>query len=298
MLFQAKRWRRHSGSFVLAAVLSGVLMSSCMTFRESKCAESQALIAYGGNASNGSQQILLATPAGRVVKQLTHEGNANFFPAWSPDGQRIAFTSDRGSTVQVWGMDAASGSLIQIPAEAKDSYRIAFAIGTSQIWMMDADGSNQTQLTSERANAHPAWSPNGKTIAFSSHRTGKMEIWVMNADGSDQRQLAMTPPVSVSTHVAQLVATGSRFHGLGWRNSDYTAEGDLRESAPPGQLYNIREDPCQSTDVCSDHPEIVARLTALLHEMEGGVNLTDRAVNRAEMFRGLLERSQRTRKLP
>jgi hypothetical protein len=78
---------------------------------------------------------------------------------------------------------------------------------------------------------------------------------------------------------------------LGWQNSDYAANGDLREDAPPGQLYNIVEDPSQSTNVYNDHPEIVRRLTALLHKIGDGVNLAQRAGNAAEVFRDLVEKS-------
>jgi dipeptidyl aminopeptidase/acylaminoacyl peptidase len=60
--------------------------------------------------------------------------------------------------------------------------------GRSAIFVMDADGSNQTQLTTEEGTG-PAWSPDGRRIAFASGRTGRYEIWVMDADGSNQTQL-------------------------------------------------------------------------------------------------------------
>jgi len=55
---------------------------------------------------------------------------------------------------------------------------------------MNADGSGQRRLTRNRAeDSNPAWSPNGKKIAFQSDRDGVPEIYVMSADGNGQRRL-------------------------------------------------------------------------------------------------------------
>ena len=71
--------------------------------------------------------------------------------------------------------------------------RIAFHSdrdGNQEIYVMDADGSNQTRLTNNGAeDSEPVWSPNGSKIAFMSDRDGNFEIYVMNADGSNQTRL-------------------------------------------------------------------------------------------------------------
>jgi Tol biopolymer transport system component len=77
--------------------------------------------------------------------------------------------------------------------------RIAFSSnrdGNTQIYVMDADGSNQTRLTSNSdIDWAPAWSPDGSKIAFTSTpgRDGKWEIYVMDADGSNQTRLTGHP---------------------------------------------------------------------------------------------------------
>jgi len=87
-------------------------------------------------------------------------GISNGDPAWSPDGSKIAFDSKRGDNLD--------------------------------IWVMNADGSNQIRLTETEAwDESPAWSPDGSKIAFVSGLgdRGNCDIWVMNADGSNQTRL-------------------------------------------------------------------------------------------------------------
>ena len=80
--------------------------------------------------------------------------NFSFDPAWSPDGQKIAFTSNRDGGGNDW-----------------------------DIYVMNADGSDIARLTDGAGNEYPAWSPDGQKIAFSSDRGGDSDIYVMNADG-------------------------------------------------------------------------------------------------------------------
>jgi Tol biopolymer transport system component len=74
-------------------------------------------------------------------------------PAWSPDGTKIAFQSDRS--------------------------------GNRQVWVMNADGTGLVNLTNRSGDDNsPAWWPDGTKIAFASDRGGTFGIWTMDADGT------------------------------------------------------------------------------------------------------------------
>src|SRR5206468_2344153 len=62
-------------------------------------------------------------------------------------------------------------------------------VGHSRIFTMKPNGSNPTALTDATGNQFPAWSRDGKKIAFTSVRTGIFQVWSMDADGSNQIQL-------------------------------------------------------------------------------------------------------------
>jgi Tol biopolymer transport system component len=62
--------------------------------------------------------------------------------------------------------------------------------GNEDIWVMNADGSDQHRLTSNPGrDIYPSWSPDGKEIVFVTGRLAGANLWLMNADGSDQRPL-------------------------------------------------------------------------------------------------------------
>jgi Tol biopolymer transport system component len=129
-------------------------------------------------------------------------------PAWSPDGQTIAFVRPNAALGDpIYVVKADGGGLRNLtpkpvgayaaPAWSPDGRKLAFVSdrdGNSEVYVMNADGSGQRSLTRNPAfDADPAWSPDGRSIAFRSTRDGNPEIYVMNADGSGQRNLTRSP---------------------------------------------------------------------------------------------------------
>jgi Tol biopolymer transport system component len=161
-------------------------------------------IAFQGFRDGGSA-IYTMNSDGTGQTRLTDLADFAGLPAWSPDGQTIAFT--RGGEIYVMAADG-SGQ-VQLtnlqgatsPAWSPDGRRIAFTKDVDsypQIWVMNADGSGKTRLTNDaRIDRNPAWSPDGQTIAFASDRDRAdqqlFEIYTMRTDGSDQTRLTKDP---------------------------------------------------------------------------------------------------------
>ena len=140
-------------------------------------------------------------------------------PAWSPDGRKLAFVSERD--------------------------------GNAEIYVMNADGSAQENLTRQPANdSHPSWSPDGRKLAFVSRRDGNAEIYVMNADGSglrnvtrapsDERDPAWSPDGRAITFVVQCVPRRPCATAYGTYLYVVNADGSglRRLTTPPTQVLN------------------------------------------------------------
>lgn len=152
---------------------------------------------------DGNFELYAIGRDGSGLRRLTDYPGVDQFPDWSPDGQRIAFRRDTDIHV----LDLRSGEirrlteappLNQMPAWSPDGTRLAFMssrAGYISVFLMNADGSHQTNLTpkdagdldSEWISRAPSWSATGRQIYFMSSRpaTGlDTELFVMNDDGS------------------------------------------------------------------------------------------------------------------
>ena len=169
-----------------------------------------------------NREIFLVNPDGKQIRQLTKHPKYDAEPAWSPNGQRIAFVSYRDleqiperevirSEIYLMNADGTNPiNLTEAPERAAghsswspDGKQIAFtstelfngnALFNSDIFLMDADGGNPINLTNHDAQDQtPDWSPDGNQIAFSSNRDGNWEVYVMNPDGVNPINLTNNP---------------------------------------------------------------------------------------------------------
>ena len=158
-------------------------------------------------AGNDNTEIYTMNPDGTGVSRLSNSAASDVDPVWSPGRSKIAFASTRpGSSFQrIYTMNADGSGVTQLtnsggpdksPAWSPDGSKIAFthvelhhtATGyvffTTDIYVINANGSGLVQLTSTGHESSAAWSPDGSKIAFQSTRDGNSEIYVMRADGS------------------------------------------------------------------------------------------------------------------
>lgn len=156
-----------------------------------------------GMSKDGNTELYTINRDGSSPVRLTVSHSANLSPSWSPDGSQIAFVSDRLGKPQIFIMDANGGNLRRLttnggnnfnPAWSPKGDKIAYThlAGSFQIYVINVDGTANTQLTTEGSNERPRWSPDGRLIAFSSKRGGNEAIYVMRADGSGQTKVSRT----------------------------------------------------------------------------------------------------------
>jgi Tol biopolymer transport system component/DNA-binding winged helix-turn-helix (wHTH) protein len=170
-------------------------------------------VAFASDRS-GSLEIYVRAFGGTAMESaVTADGGQNVQPAWSPDGKFLAYHSSRNGGI--WVVAARGGVPRQVvksgsvPAWAPDGRRLAFqsdehpdiapggfaAQNGSTLWVVDADGQHLQELTRAGSpiggHASPAWSPDGRYLAFTVFEAGSDNgVWRLSLDSREAVPLA------------------------------------------------------------------------------------------------------------
>src|SRR5439155_14326836 len=140
------------------------------------------------------------------LTKLTPDTTSASDPAFSSDGSRIAYVSQRDGNAEIYVMNADGTGATRVtndlqadgrPSFTPDGQALVFhsarTAGKQQIWAVNLDGTGLVQLTRDSINFAPAVSPDGQTIAYVSVRDKNYDIWLMGRDGTNQRQFTRSP---------------------------------------------------------------------------------------------------------
>jgi TolB protein len=148
-------------------------------------------------SKDGNPEIyVISATDGSIVKRITNDKAIDTSPAWSPDGSQLAFVSDRNGGPQIFVVPASGGAARQVSFNGSynttptwspkpGKHIIAYTTrdgGTYDIVTLDLDAKATTRITqNDGSNEEPAFSPNGRAIAFARAGQG---VFITNADGS------------------------------------------------------------------------------------------------------------------
>ncbi len=164
-------------------------------------------VAFSGVTKEGWQIQMYSLDLGRLVS-FEHFAGDNYSPAWSSDGQSLAFSSSRSGNTEIYTVGAAGGNPRRLTENKgpdvsptwnpKTNAQIAWVSGRTglpQIYTMASDGTNVVRVTDQGYAVSPSWSPNGQFLAFAWVRNygpgepGASDIYVMDIASKQWAQL-------------------------------------------------------------------------------------------------------------
>jgi TolB protein len=164
-------------------------------------------VAFSGVTKDGWQILMYSLELGRLVN-FPHFGGDNYSPAWSSDGQNIAFASSRTGNTEIYAVNSLGASVHRLTQgkgpdvsptwNPKTNAQIAWVSGRTglpQIYTMASDGTNVGRMTDEGYAVSPSWSPNGQFLVFAWVRhygpgaPGASDIYIMDVASKQWAQL-------------------------------------------------------------------------------------------------------------
>jgi len=158
------------------------------------------LVADGATARQNLAEIDLADPA-KPPKWLTRGTSADRQPVFSPDGEWVAFSSNRSGNLDIWEVSTKSGAIRRLTENASDDWDPGFThdgrliwssagTGHLEIWQADADGSSPRALTRQAADSENPTETRDGWIYYALTSSPHDGLWKTKADGSGETRVA------------------------------------------------------------------------------------------------------------
>jgi TolB protein len=158
-------------------------------------------IAFVSDSGKRNKEIWVMDADGANKRRVTNNGSVNLFPAWSPDGQTLLYTSFKGGLSELFLLYRGTRPGKKLIPTRDEKFRGVFVPrdgqiaavvsrqGNTDIYAVDGNGGNPKRITDNRAiESSPTFSPDGRRMAFVSDRTGSPQVWIKDLDtGAEQR---------------------------------------------------------------------------------------------------------------
>jgi Tol biopolymer transport system component/DNA-binding winged helix-turn-helix (wHTH) protein len=168
-------------------------------------AGSPARLAYARPVFDTNISVRETTPLSPPAHRVAGSTRPDTHPQFSPDGRKLAFTSERSGSLQIWVANSDGSNPLQLtnlargfinaPRWSPDGKVIVFTStqnNNQDIYSVPADGGPLRRVTTAPSReGRPSWSRDGRWIYFYSNRTGRPEIWKIPAEGGEEIQVTM-----------------------------------------------------------------------------------------------------------
>ena len=194
------------------------------------------------------REVALDGSSTTAHRTLTSGSSVDRQPVYSPDGETILFSSNRGGNLDLWTINASTGRVRQLtddeakdwdPAFSPDGSKVVWSSdrsGNLEIWIANADGSGARQVSSDGFDAeNPGLTPDGEWVVYMTSNPDKTGMWKIRVDGTEATRLfdgpAFIPEISPDgKHVLFNVTAGTNTNGmriLDMESGEVSTFGDL-----------------------------------------------------------------------
>ena len=164
---------------VMAMLACGLLAAVAAPIAPAAFPGENGRIVFKRHTEDGADRICTVVQGGAVWGCFAPDGSVPSLPAWSPDGEKIAF----GTAGGLYTIDADGSNLTLVRNNASQAAwspaaKAKFVFVNLGLWTSNLDGSGATQITTNAFHLYPDWSPDGKRIVFVSTQDGNYELYV------------------------------------------------------------------------------------------------------------------------